>query len=98
MSRYCNICRNTSCLNHGTDTTLVGGDWGCNYIPVPTNADHIRAMSDEELAEWIRNGISSDACDYCPHNDFHCNGVPCHGKAEAEKIIDWLQQPYEEDA
>lgn len=33
-----------------------------------TNADRIRAMSDEELAEQIINGISSDPCDCCEHN------------------------------
>lgn len=63
-----------------------------------TNGDRIRSMSNEELAEWIRNGISSDACDYCQYNNFYCTGVPCHGKSEAEKIIEWLQQPYEEEA
>ena len=37
-----------------------------------TNADRIRAMSDEALAQAIYQGISSDACDYCKENDHHC--------------------------
>ena len=62
----------------------------------PSNADRIRSMTDEELAEVIRNGISSDACDYCEHNNGHCDGSPCRGEAEADIIIKWLQQPAED--
>lgn len=62
-----------------------------------TNADHIRCMTDDELAEWIRNGISSDACDYCDYNNGYCDGSPCRGKAEADIIVEWLQQPYKEN-
>lgn len=60
-----------------------------------TKGDRIRAMSDEELAEWIHNGVSSDACDYCEYNNGYCDGSPCRGKAEAEMITDWLKQPAE---
>ena len=62
-----------------------------------TNADRIRSMNDEELAEVIRNGISSDACDFCKHNNLHCDGYPCKNKSEKNIIIEWLQQPVEED-
>ena len=55
MSKYCRICRNTDCGNHGRDITFHGDGWVCNYIPVPTNADRIRAMSDEELADFIQH-------------------------------------------
>ena len=65
-----------------------------NYRP-PTNAERIRAMSDEELAEWIHNGISSDACDFCGQNNGYCDGTPCRGKAEAEVIVEWLKRPVE---
>ena len=61
-----------------------------------TNAEHIRSMSDEDLAEVIYNGISSDPCDYCKHNDLHCDGSPCRGKAHTEIIVEWLQQPPKE--
>lgn len=62
-----------------------------NYVP--TNADRIRAMTDEELAEWMLNGISTDPCDYCECNNGYCDGLPCRGKADAETIIGWLRQP-----
>ena len=60
-----------------------------------TNADRIRAMNDKELAEWIHNGISSDACDFFGYNIGYCDGSPCRGKAEAEIIAEWLKQPAE---
>ena len=60
-----------------------------------TNADRIRAMSDEEIAEWIHNGVSSDSCDFCEYNNGYCDGSPCRGKAETEVITDWLKQPAE---
>ena len=53
MSKYCMICRNTACQNHGKNITLFGDSWQCDYIPTPTNADRIRAMSDEELAKLL---------------------------------------------
>ena len=62
-----------------------------------TIADHIRAMSDMELATWICNGISSDACDYCDYNNGYCDGSPCSEKTDADTITEWLQQPWEVD-
>ena len=53
MSKFCSICRNTDCNNHGKNITFYGDDWECKYIPVTTNADRIRSMSDEELAEFL---------------------------------------------
>ena len=54
MDKHCRICHNTSCSNHGKNISFLGEGWKCNYIPVPTNADRIRAMSDEELADVLR--------------------------------------------
>ena len=53
MDKHCRICHNTSCSNHGKNISFLGEGWKCNYIPVHTNADRIRAMSDEELAAWM---------------------------------------------
>lgn len=59
----------------------------------PTNADRIRAMSDEELAKFLCNFRSCDS-----------DGYPCSGcKAESycrvghNGMEDWLQMPAEED-
>ena len=56
-----------------------------------THFEEIKAMDIESLAEVIRNGISSDACDYCKHNNFHCDGKPCRNKSESEIIVEWLE-------
>lgn len=44
----------------GKNPNCAYGHWDCMpctncnaYIPTKTNADRIRAMSDEELAEWL---------------------------------------------
>lgn len=58
--------------------------------PPPTNADHIRSMSDEELAKFIPNWSYTDACK-CGEHYVDCNN-------ECEKCVaEWLQQPYKED-
>lgn len=53
-----------------------------------TNADSIRAMSDEELAKWLCSISTAECCDRsCPARDmcdFGDNG-----------LIKWLQQPVE---
>ena len=53
MDKHCRICHNTSCRNHGKNISFLGDGWKCNYIPVPTNADRIRGMNDEELSEFL---------------------------------------------
>lgn len=51
-----------------------------------TNADRIRAMSDEELAGVVANGVG------CVLKAPHCMDVDC-----TPCIRKWLQQPAEED-
>ncbi len=96
MDRYCKICRNTACINHGKDIVLAGEGWQCDYIPVPTNADRIRAMSDEELAkECVRQfpmylwptEVRTIYFDFENHNK---------NKA-INAWLQWLQQPAEGD-
>lgn len=52
--KSCKICANEDCTWSGhTDHISVG----CLGFEPQTNADRIRAMTDEELAEWIRDQI-----------------------------------------
>ena len=88
MDKYCRICHNTSCSNHGKNISFLGDGWKCNYIPVPTNADRIRAMSDEELAEFIKH-IKIRAA--------FCKAVKDNDAFEALCSAEWLQQPVQED-
>ena len=56
----------------------------------PTNADRIRAMSDEELALWI-----CGVYDIEEENRKFINGIIIPGYAPHD-IEEWLQQPAEE--
>ena len=94
MDKHCRICHNTSCSNHGKNISFLGDGWKCNYIPVHTNADRIRAMSDEELATFI-----SEIADECERNtecNQHCYGCDIE-YCVRESCLKWLQQPVEED-
>lgn len=60
----------------------------------PSNADRIRAMSDEELAEWL-NSFGGDL--FCPNKKECVELVNADRDIPAERchrcIMDWLQQP-----
>ena len=59
-----------------------------------TNADRIRAMSDEELATFI-----SEIADECERNtecNQHCYGCDIE-YCVRESCLKWLRQPVEED-
>ena len=53
-----------------------------------TNADRIRAMSDEKLAVWLKVNLD---CAFCPV------GISCtEGKSCYKLLLEWLRQPAEE--
>ena len=88
MDKHCRICHNTSCSNHGKNISFLGDGWKCNYIPVPTNADRIRSMTDDELNDLfhdIYNAGVDDASSY----------EWGHRKNRFEWTMEWLQQPAE---
>jgi hypothetical protein len=68
----------------------------CRHFSQKTNADRIRAMSDEELAEYLYYGFGLQYC----HNYSECaamldteEGIPearCKGC-----VLEWLKQPAE---
>lgn len=62
-----------------------------------TNADHIRSMADDELADFANVQIG------CGSGFFPC-GLVCGGQCNSfdndtcrEKILNWLKQPHEAD-
>ena len=83
MTSNCKTCL-ADCAFSGKD--MRKGD--CKgYIPM-TNADKIRAMSDEELAKWfLIAGICIRDFENC-----QCDGVSCR-----QCRLNWLQQSAEED-
>lgn len=65
---------------------------GSGHIEVPmSNADRIRAMNDEELADSF---TSKCLCDFIPyHSQDHCASFSsCKGC-----ILEWLKQPAEDN-
>ena len=88
MDKHCRICHNTSCSNHGKNISFLGEGWKCNYIPVPTNADRIRSMTDDELNDLfndIYNAGVDDAVEY----------EWGHRTNSFEWTMEWLQKPAE---
>lgn len=62
----------------------------CGSVVPITNADRIRVMSDEELAEWMCSLMTAECCDQrCPARDI-CN-LGDNG------LVKWMKQPAEED-
>ena len=55
----------------------------------PTNADHIRAMSNEELARFLLMEVVNDKCYGICHGS--CTGNDC-----ISGIVKWLNSEYKE--
>ena len=59
-----------------------------------TNADRIRAMSDDELADnWMRDFVVCHRCAY--RYECECDEYVTYEKCK-EGIVEWLKQPVEE--
>lgn len=72
------ICNNKKCSLGECDQPET-----CTaYVPVITNADRIRTMSDEELKEFL---CSIMKCEFCKFEGW--------GGCE---LLEWLQQPAED--
>ena len=62
-----------------------------NSIPLTkttTNADHIRAMSDEELCKFLGE------CKFCDICEEGCENCTYNGECD-KRLLDWLKQPAE---
>ena len=88
------------CPNH--ETVKESGAYLCGVLDErkrrQTNADRIRAMSDEEITEFVcRNGINT-LCDIICGGE--CNAIASFKKSGDEAckeiVMKWLQQPAEE--
>lgn len=58
-----------------------------------TNADKIRSMSDEELSEFLCNGIENVFCDLC--EKCSCRYAHCKDELCKTNLIKWLKQQTE---
>ena len=60
--------------------TLLCSEWEAVIVSKPqTNADRIRAMTDEELKDWYCKG-HPNTCANCPFDGLECT------------MLDWLRQ------
>jgi hypothetical protein len=75
----CKDCT-TNCVYRGKDNEARCG----GFVGTITKADRIRAMSDEELAEFISD------CG-CPNHSMDCM------KSCKDCTLKWLKQPVEDD-
>jgi hypothetical protein len=82
LSGDCNVCINGKMPSYSA-TCVECGLSRKNYKPI-TNADRIRAMTDEELANKM-SGLESFA-------------LTCGGGWPPEKWLDWLKQEAEGNA
>ena len=57
---------------------------------ITTNADHIRAMGDEELCEFLSQYKFCDICDE------GCDSCEYDGDCD-KRLLDWLKQPVEDN-
>lgn len=65
----------------------------CQYA-IPSNADRIRSMTDEELAFWMTTNVT---CCSCPVDLDACHNFEISGELSCEEILlDWLKAPVEE--
>ena len=60
----------------------------------PSNADRIRAMSDDELAEWMATKVT---CMRCPVDLSVCQNAYYDKDGKCDRILlDWLKAPVED--
>ena len=58
-------------------------------VSKPTNADRIRSMTDEELAEWL---VDANMCERVCIEEDYCGCDVC-----VNRVTDWLKQPVKEE-
>lgn len=87
MCKNCNNYRNDWCeiVLDSPDPDIVRD---CRHFWLKTNADRIRAMTDEELCEFLSQ---YKFCDICEEG---CSDCTYHGDCD-KRLLDWLQQPAE---
>ena len=82
------------CVHAGKDREFIcenGVSCKVTKKPIATNADKIRAMSNEELAKYLSNPCE---CTVDPERDGYreCGNDLC-----VKYLLEWLQQPAEEE-
>lgn len=81
------------CRKFSDDTVISYCVMGPCPDETPTNADRIRAMTDEELSKFLCDFRAGSA------GEHHCAGCKAeeYCRTGHNGMIDWLQQPAKED-
>ena len=87
---FCVDCGKSVCVCCNPNYMDLDDCTGPEKLKPMTNADHIRHMSDEELAKLLLDGCQGSRCIENPQNEY--GSVNCF-----ECRMKWLQQPAEED-
>ena len=85
MKKDCDTCRH---IDASVSYLPCCACRGFDKWEQPTNADHIRSMTDDELGSVLFGALGSVIC---PNGCDNCDG-DCDKHA-----LDWLKQPYKED-
>ena len=96
---FCVDCGKSVCVHCNPDYMELDDCTGHQKPKVITNADRIRAMSDEELASEMNQRSISTICDIVCQGD--CKAMATLNKTSGEVceeiIMEWLRQPAEEE-
>lgn len=77
------ICNNKKCSLGECDQP----ETCAAYVPVITNANRIRAMSDEEMCNWLFRRDCTNIASFLEYGGM--------GVMNAVQLLEWLKQPYE---
>ncbi len=89
-------------IPHETFRIYEDGDYWCIGIvcdinrPKPTNADRIRAMSDEELADWLARTQIANTAETLEIAKIPFEQSPEQKEYVTKECLEWLKQPAEE--
>ena len=81
---------------HKLDSPDPDLDRECKDYKQATNADRIRAMSNEKLAILLCRKMDCSICKRNIQKDGECDNYSADGLSKA--VLNWLQRPAEEDA
>ena len=86
----CRFEHDGDCCNSGATQYMCKCKQPCDTIVPITNADRIRAMSDEELEQFINH---FNICDIRTNEECKMSYCACCEVC----VMDWLQQPAEDE-
>lgn len=91
----CNICKNAGTPSYKSPCSECKGFSKYEYKKPQTNADRLRAMSDEELADWLARTQIDNVAEALAIARISFE-QPCGMKDEVKKeCLEWLKQPAE---